>query len=57
MRAKQTLKGLVEALGSNHIVGAREEPRITGAAESSDVVILSLMLFTFQYVSPSILMD
>jgi hypothetical protein len=30
LRAKQTLKGVVESLGSNHIVGAREEPRITG---------------------------
>ena len=29
-RAKQTLKGIVESLESNPIVGAREEPRITG---------------------------
>lgn len=29
IRAKQTLKGIVEALKSNYIVGAREEPRIT----------------------------
>mmetsp|Transcript_28233 Transcript_28233/g.52599 ORF Transcript_28233/g.52599 Transcript_28233/m.52599 type:complete len:273 (+) Transcript_28233:126-944(+) len=29
MRARQTLKGMVESFETNHIVGAREEPRIT----------------------------
>ena len=29
-RAKHTLKGIAESLTSNHIVGAREEPRLTG---------------------------